>query len=71
MLKTTSKADEIILLCKKNEKKVIIIPKACPKCGSENIKEVEDKSRVLSYAGHIPVYATVNVCRECSHRFDE
>jgi C4-type Zn-finger protein len=47
------------------------MPFQCPKCGSENIKEVEDKSKVLSYANHQPIYATVKVCRECGHRFSE
>ncbi|MBD3189975.1 MAG: hypothetical protein GF308_05005 [Candidatus Heimdallarchaeota archaeon] len=47
------------------------MPYTCPKCGSGNIKEVEDKSNVLGYAGHNPIYAKIKVCRECGHRFDE
>ena len=43
----------------------------CPMCGSvgHNIKTVEDKSKVLSYVGHIPMYAKKNVCKKCGYEF--
>jgi hypothetical protein len=47
------------------------MPYQCPKCGAENIKEVEDKSKVLGYAGHNPIYAKVKVCKECGNRFTD
>ena len=42
----------------------------CPKCGSHEIKTVEDKSKPMAYAGHAPVYKKVNVCKQCSERFE-
>ena len=43
----------------------------CPMCGSvgSDIKSVEDKSKVLSYVGHIPMYAKKNVCKKCGYEF--
>lgn len=39
----------------------------CPKCGAfgKDIKTEENKSKILSYAGHIPIYAKNNVCKKC------
>jgi len=38
----------------------------CPKCGSLNIKQVDDKSKeVLSYAGQTPIYKKVWKCKDC------
>ena len=43
----------------------------CPMCGAvgHNIKVVEDKSKVLSYVGHIPMYAKKRVCKKCGYEF--
>ncbi|MFQ5821196.1 MAG: hypothetical protein ACE5I5_14480 [Candidatus Heimdallarchaeota archaeon] len=42
----------------------------CPKCGSHNIKSVEDKSKPIAYAGHTPVFKKVYVCKNCTERFE-
>lgn len=47
------------------------MPFQCPKCGSDRIKEVEDKSKVLGYAGHNQIFAKVKVCKECGNRFTD
>ncbi|MHA2120547.1 MAG: hypothetical protein ACW990_04990 [Promethearchaeota archaeon] len=43
----------------------------CPMCGAvgHDIKTVEDKSKVLSYVGHIPMYAKKHVCKKCGYEF--
>ncbi|MFX1344460.1 MAG: hypothetical protein ACFFAI_05090 [Promethearchaeota archaeon] len=43
----------------------------CPMCGAvgHDIKTVEDKGKVLSYVGHIPMYAKKNVCKKCGYEF--
>ena len=43
----------------------------CPMCGAVggNIKQTEDKSKVLSYVGHIPMYAKKHVCKKCGYEF--
>ena len=43
----------------------------CPMCGAvgQDIKTVEDKSKVLSYVGHIPMYAKKHVCKKCGYEF--
>ncbi len=42
----------------------------CPKCGSHRVKQIEDKSRVLSYVAHRPIYAKIYLCGDCGHKFD-
>ncbi|MBY8981748.1 MAG: hypothetical protein KGD57_02280, partial [Candidatus Lokiarchaeota archaeon] len=44
---------------------------SCPMCSAvgQYIKTVEDKSKVLSYVGHIPMYAKKNVCKKCGYEF--
>ncbi len=44
----------------------------CPKCGAvgKDIGQQEDKSRVLGYVGHLPMYTKVNVCKKCGNKFD-
>ncbi|MEM2144476.1 MAG: hypothetical protein QW279_03885 [Candidatus Jordarchaeaceae archaeon] len=37
----------------------------CPKCGGINIKQVQDKGKVLSYAGQTPIYKKVWKCKDC------
>ena len=41
----------------------------CPMCGNVHTKQVEDKTKVLSYVGHIPIYAKKNQCRKCGYEF--
>ncbi|MHA1457992.1 MAG: hypothetical protein ACTSR5_18805 [Promethearchaeota archaeon] len=43
----------------------------CPMCGAvgQNIKQIEDKGKVLSYVGHIPMYAKKHVCKKCGYEF--
>jgi chromosome segregation ATPase len=41
----------------------------CPMCSSVEIKHVEDKTRVLSYIGHMPMYAKKNQCRKCGYEW--
>ena len=41
----------------------------CPMCGAIDVKQVEDKTKVLSYVGHIPIYAKKNQCRKCGYEF--
>ncbi|MHA1321024.1 MAG: hypothetical protein ACTSQ1_14625, partial [Promethearchaeota archaeon] len=43
----------------------------CPMCGAvgQNIKQIEDKTKVLSYVGHIPMYAKKHVCKKCGYEF--
>ncbi|MFW9880585.1 MAG: hypothetical protein ACFFG0_46545, partial [Candidatus Thorarchaeota archaeon] len=43
----------------------------CPMCGAvgSNIKVTEDKTKVLSYVGHIPMYAKKHVCKKCGYEF--
>ncbi|MGB5911485.1 MAG: hypothetical protein WBH31_09850, partial [Promethearchaeia archaeon] len=43
----------------------------CPMCRAVggNIKTVEYKSKVLSYVGHIPMYAKKHVCKKCGYEF--
>ena len=43
----------------------------CPSCGAvgKDLKAEEDKSKVLSYVGHTPMYAKRNVCKKCGYIF--
>ena len=43
----------------------------CPKCGArgKDLKVEEDKSRVLGYVGHSPMYGKTNVCKKCGEKF--
>ncbi len=43
----------------------------CPMCGAhgQQIKQVEDRSKVLSYVGHIPMYAKKKICKKCGYEF--
>ncbi|HMF33157.1 MAG TPA: hypothetical protein VKK79_17155 [Candidatus Lokiarchaeia archaeon] len=40
----------------------------CPNCGSTAIKEVEDRTRIVSYIPK-PIYAKKMVCKKCSFEF--
>ncbi len=43
----------------------------CPNCGArgKDLKVEEDKSKVLGYVGHSPLYAKINVCKKCGYKF--
>ena len=41
----------------------------CPKCKDLNVKEVEDKSKVVAYFNHKPVYKKKCVCRQCTYEW--
>jgi chromosome segregation ATPase len=43
----------------------------CPSCGArgKDLKVEEDKSKVLGYVGHAPMYGKKNVCKKCSYEF--
>ena len=43
----------------------------CPSCGAvgKDIKTEEDRSKILGYIGHKPMYSKQNVCKKCSERF--
>ncbi len=42
--------------------------RVCPNCGSSQIKEMEDRTRIVSYIPK-PMYAKKFVCRKCSYEF--
>jgi chromosome segregation ATPase len=42
--------------------------RVCPNCGSSQIKETEDRTRIVSYIPK-PMYAKNFVCRKCSYEF--
>ncbi|MFX0138872.1 MAG: coiled-coil domain-containing protein [Candidatus Hodarchaeota archaeon] len=43
----------------------------CPKCGArgKDLKVEEDKSKILGYIGHAPMYGKTNVCKKCGKTF--
>ncbi|MFX1569657.1 MAG: coiled-coil domain-containing protein [Promethearchaeota archaeon] len=43
----------------------------CLNCGAKgkDLKVEEDKSKVLGYIGHTPLYAKINVCKKCGYKF--
>ncbi len=43
----------------------------CPRCGArgKDLKVEEDKSKVLGYVGHSPMYGKTNVCKKCGEKF--
>lgn len=43
----------------------------CPKCGArgKDLKVEEDKSKILGYVGHSPMYGKNNVCKKCGTTF--
>ncbi|TKJ23571.1 MAG: hypothetical protein CEE43_02610 [Promethearchaeota archaeon Loki_b32] len=43
----------------------------CPKCGArgKDLKVEEDKSKILGYVGHSPMYGKTNVCKKCGTTF--
>ncbi|MHA1345180.1 MAG: hypothetical protein ACTSVO_11195 [Candidatus Heimdallarchaeaceae archaeon] len=47
----------------------IRMAKECPKCHSKNLKEVEDKTKVIAYFNHQPIYRKKAVCRECTYEW--
>jgi chromosome segregation ATPase len=45
----------------------------CPSCGAvgKDIKEEEDKSQILGYSGHSPIYAKIRLCKKCGTLIQE
>jgi len=41
----------------------------CPKCGSTNLVKIEDKSTILTYVAHTPVYAKKYKCLDCGYEW--
>ncbi|NMC04141.1 MAG: hypothetical protein GYA24_02960 [Candidatus Lokiarchaeota archaeon] len=41
----------------------------CPKCNSTSLRIENDRSRVLSYMGGVPLYAKKYICRKCMYDF--
>ncbi|MFW9825103.1 MAG: hypothetical protein ACFFE4_19335 [Candidatus Thorarchaeota archaeon] len=43
----------------------------CPECGAvgKDIKTEEDKSKVLGYIGHSPMYGKIHACKRCGRQF--
>ncbi|MHA1474464.1 MAG: hypothetical protein ACTSQ5_04685 [Promethearchaeota archaeon] len=41
----------------------------CPMCAGTEIKDVEDKTKVLSYVGHMPMYARKHACKKCGYEW--
>ena len=41
----------------------------CPMCNGVDIKDVEDKSKVLSYVGHMPMYSRRHQCKKCGYEW--
>jgi hypothetical protein len=41
----------------------------CPKCSSTSLRIENDRSRVLSYMGGVPMYAKKYICRKCMYDF--
>ncbi len=42
----------------------------CSNCKSTNVKQKEDKTRIIGYAAHVPMYAKKWVCRDCGHEWE-
>jgi hypothetical protein len=40
----------------------------CPKCGSTNYREIEDKSKIISYVPK-PIYGKKFVCMKCTYEW--
>ncbi len=41
----------------------------CPMCNGVDIKDIEDKTKVLSYVGHMPMYARKHQCKKCGYEW--
>ncbi|WP_287585093.1 hypothetical protein [Candidatus Borrarchaeum sp.] len=41
----------------------------CPNCGSTSIKEEIDRSKIIGYLLHDPIYEKTLVCKNCTHRW--
>ncbi|MHA1409221.1 MAG: hypothetical protein ACTSQY_02670 [Candidatus Odinarchaeia archaeon] len=42
----------------------------CAKCGSTNVEQVDDKTKILSHAAHIPIYAKKYICNSCGNEWE-
>jgi hypothetical protein len=41
----------------------------CPKCGSIHVHSGEDKGKVMTYIGGIPVYKKLWTCKDCGNQW--
>ena len=41
----------------------------CPMCNGTDISDFEDKTKVLSYVGHVPLYSKGKHCRKCGYEW--
>jgi ribosomal protein S27AE len=41
----------------------------CSKCGSTNINQSSNKSKIISYASHFPIYAKKYTCNNCGNEW--
>jgi len=41
----------------------------CPNCGSTSIKEEIDRSKIIGYLLHEPIYEKTLVCKNCTRRW--
>ena len=43
----------------------------CPKCQAvgKSIRKVDDREKILSYHGNIPMYAKKYICKTCGHEW--
>ncbi|MHA1612090.1 MAG: hypothetical protein ACTSYU_08580, partial [Promethearchaeota archaeon] len=41
----------------------------CPMCNGKDISDFEDKTKVLSYVGHVPLYSKGKRCRKCGYEW--
>jgi len=42
---------------------------SCPMCGSLSIIKTVDQSKIVSYSGETPIFATSCLCRHCGYKF--
>jgi chromosome segregation ATPase len=53
-----------VVTASSNESRII-----CPKCSSTSLRIENDRARVLSYMGGVPMYAKKYICRKCMYDF--
>lgn len=41
----------------------------CPKCNSYNVIQMPDKSNVITYMSHTPIYGKKYVCQDCKYEW--
>jgi uncharacterized protein with PIN domain len=41
----------------------------CPKCGSIRVRSSDEKGKVMTYIGGMPVYKKLWVCKDCGNQW--